>query len=83
VRVVAVSLLPIAIALAVGGAMAVLWWVFDAAPPGSRRQKLDAATRSWGERQRQKGNRRVSYRLWLASTIAVLVLLVWIALSNR
>jgi hypothetical protein len=83
VRIVAVDLLPVAIALAVGVLVAVVWWVFDAAPPESRRRNFDLALRSRGQQQLEKGSRRVSFRLWLASMVAVLVLLIWLAMSNR
>jgi hypothetical protein len=72
----------IAIALATG-AVALVWWVFNTAPPGSRRRNFDLAVRAWGQQQAEKGTRRVSFRLWLASACALLILLVWIAASNR
>jgi hypothetical protein len=73
------ALWPIIIALAVGVALGVMWWVFDAAPPGSRRDQFDGRVREWGERERAKGTRRVSFRLWLMWAVAVLLLLVWVA----
>jgi hypothetical protein len=70
---------PVIIALAVGVA-AILWWVFDSAPAGSRRDRFDGRVGHWGEGQMAKGSSRTSYRLWLISVLGVLALLVITAL---
>ena len=71
---------PLIIALVVGVALAILWWVFDSAPVGSRRDRFDGRVRRWGEGHMGQGSSRRSYRLWLISVLAVLALLAITAL---
>jgi hypothetical protein len=67
------------IALGVGAALAVVWWIFDSAPAESRRGQFDRRTRTWGERQVGRGWRRPSFVVWVGCAVLVVLLLVWSA----
>ena len=60
--------------------MGLLWWVFDSAPPESRRARLDRRARAHGQRQLERGWRRPSFIGFAAAQLVVLLLLIWIAL---
>ncbi len=77
----AIAIAPTVAALTAGVVLVLVWWVFDTAPPGSRRARFDAWSRRRGEESVRQGRRRLSFRLWLFFTVTVIVLLVWMWLA--
>jgi len=70
------------IAVSVGVGLALVWWVFDSAPPGSRRALFEARGREWARRDLARPNRQGT-RVWLVMTVVVIALLIWIAIQSR
>jgi hypothetical protein len=63
--------------------LALLWWAFDAAPPGSRRARFDRWTRLRGQRNLARGWRRPSFIAFAVMQLVVLVALIWLAVVAR
>jgi hypothetical protein len=62
-------------------AIGLVWWVFHAAPEGSRRSRLDRRVGVWGQSQVAR-RWRPTYVIWLATMVLIVVLLVWLAVRG-